>query len=145
MASDLAPVWKNRGQLLRRNNFELVIGAVARLLVCSPSAKLRDMTEAAALHVIVCDLYHQFGPQWFPRQILAMTPAALAPRHAMGNFGFTGLASVFRPVLPWVSGERILAVRVKKYRKFPALLDAKARTNPDVLQNTSVVKQAEEQ
>src|SRR4029077_12343606 len=72
-------------------------------------------------------------------------PAALAPRHAIGNFGFTGLASVFRPVLPWVSGERILAVRVKKYRKFPALLDAKARTNPDVLQSTGVVKQAEEQ
>ena len=119
----------------------MVIGAVARLFVCSPSAELRDMTEAAALHVIVRDLYHQFGPQWFPRQILAMTPAALATWHAMGDVAFTGLASVLRPVLPWVSGDRVPSVKVKKFRKFPARLDTETRTNPDVLQSAGLVKQ----
>ena len=136
---------ENRCQFLRWYDFELVIGAVARLFVSSPSAELRDMTEAAALHVIVSHFHHQFGSQWFPRQVLALTPAALAARHAMGDFAFTGLASVFRPLLPWVTDKRILAIRVKEFREFPALLNAKARANPDVLQSTGVVKQAQEQ
>ena len=46
-ASDLATVRKNLCQLLRRNDLELGISAVARLLVGSPSAKLRHMAEAA--------------------------------------------------------------------------------------------------
>ena len=58
---------KNRSQLLRRNDFELGIGAVAGLLVGSPPAELCHMTEAASLHVIVSDFHHQFRSQWFPR------------------------------------------------------------------------------
>jgi hypothetical protein len=63
----------------------------------------------------------------------------------MSNFGFTGLASVFRPVLPRVSDERALAIGFKEFREFPALLNAEARTNPDVLQSTGIVKEAQEQ
>ena len=48
-------------QLLRRDNFELGIGAVARLLVRAPPSKLRYVTEAAALHVVVSDFDHQLG------------------------------------------------------------------------------------
>ncbi len=57
----LAPLRKNRSQLLRRDDFELGIGTVARLLVCSPPAKLRDMAKAASLHVVVSDFHYQFG------------------------------------------------------------------------------------
>ena len=42
----LAAVGKNLCQFLRRNHFELRIGAVAGLLVGAPSAKLRHVTEA---------------------------------------------------------------------------------------------------
>ncbi len=79
----LRPAGENRHQLLRRNDFELGIGAVARLLVGAPSAKLRHVTEAAALHVLVGDFDHQLGPQRLPRQVLALAPAALAARHAL--------------------------------------------------------------
>jgi hypothetical protein len=44
---------KNHRQLFWRDDFELVISAVARLLVGAPPAKLRCVTEAVALHVIV--------------------------------------------------------------------------------------------
>jgi hypothetical protein len=48
-------------------------------------------------------------------------------------------------MLPRVSDERALAIGFKEFREFPALLNAEARTNPDVLQSTGIVKQAEEQ
>src|SRR5262249_61311867 len=52
---------ENHRQLFGRNNFELGIRAVARFLVRAPSAKLRCVTEAVALHVVVSDFDHQFG------------------------------------------------------------------------------------
>src|SRR5438093_326887 len=70
-------------QLLRRNNFELRIGAVGWLLVRAPSAELCRMSEAVALHVVVSHLDHQLGSQWLPGQILAVTPAALGARDTM--------------------------------------------------------------
>jgi hypothetical protein len=63
----LATGGENRFQLLRRNDFELGIGAVAGLFVRSPSAELRRMTESASLHMVVSDFHHQLGSQWFPR------------------------------------------------------------------------------
>ena len=101
----LATGRKNCRQLLRRNDFELGIGTVAGLFVGSPPAKLRRMTEAASLHVIVCDFHNQFGPQRFPRQILALAPAALPARHAFDTFT-DGIARL-RPCLPRVGIERI--------------------------------------
>src|SRR5712691_7110510 len=73
---------ENRRQLLGRNNFELGIGAVVRLFVHAPSAKLRSVSKAASLHVVVGDFDHQLASEWFPRQVLALAPAALAARHA---------------------------------------------------------------
>jgi hypothetical protein len=49
---------ENCGEFLRRYDFELGVGAVARLLIQTPSSKLGGVTEAVALHVIVCDLYN---------------------------------------------------------------------------------------
>jgi hypothetical protein len=46
---------ENRRQLFGWNEFELVIRAIARLLVHAPPAKLRGVTEATALHVVVSD------------------------------------------------------------------------------------------
>jgi hypothetical protein len=86
----------------------------------------------------LCNFVQRLG------QVINVVNAGVEPSSEPGRIR-VGLASVFRPVLPWVGGERVPSVRVKKFRKFPALLDAKARTNPDVLQSTGVVKQAEEQ
>ena len=52
---------ENHRQLFGRNDFELGIRAVARLLVRAPPAKLRCVTEAVALHVVVSDFDDQFG------------------------------------------------------------------------------------
>lgn len=65
-AADLATVRENCCELLRWNYLELGISAVDRLLVWSPSAEVRHMTEAASLHVLVSDFHNQFGPQGFP-------------------------------------------------------------------------------
>src|SRR6516225_11358430 len=77
---------KDRHQLLRWNHFELRVGAVARLLVGAPSSKLRHVTEASSLHMLICDLNHEFRSERFPGQILALTPAALAARHSTAGF-----------------------------------------------------------
>ena len=53
-------------QLLRRNHFELGIGTVARFLIRAPSAKLRHVAEAAALHVLVGHFDDQLRPQRLP-------------------------------------------------------------------------------
>src|SRR5882724_10480962 len=95
---------KNRCQLVRRNHFELRIRAVARLLVRAPSAKMRHVPEASALHVLISDFHHQLGPQRLPRQVLALAPAALATRHAMSAFPVCGF--MLGPLLPRMIGER---------------------------------------
>src|SRR6516225_10080874 len=99
---------ENRRQLLRGNDFELRVGAVARLLVCAPPSKMRYVTEAGALHVLLGDFDHQFGSQRLPREVLALTPAALAARHTMA--GFTGCEFPLGPVPPRVRSKRILPI-----------------------------------
>src|SRR5437660_8613562 len=134
---------ENRCQLLRRYDFELSVGAVAGLFVRSPSAKLRGMTEAASLHVVVSDFHHQFGSERFPRQVLALTPPALAARHAFD--AFIGRTFLVRPRFPRMRIERVFAVRLEEFCQFPALLSAKAGTNPDVLQSTGIIKETQQQ
>src|SRR5215475_9243531 len=56
-----ATVGENHRQLFGRDDFELGIRAVAWLLVRAPPAKLRCVTEAVALHMVVSDFDHQFG------------------------------------------------------------------------------------
>src|SRR5580704_12539086 len=53
-------------QFLRRNHFELGIGTVAGLFIRAPSAKLRHVAEAAALHVLVSHFDYQLRPQRLP-------------------------------------------------------------------------------
>jgi hypothetical protein len=58
---------ENHRQLFGRNDFKLGIRTVAGLLVRAPSAKLRGVTEAVTLHVVVSDFDDQFGTQRLPR------------------------------------------------------------------------------
>src|SRR5258708_18717323 len=92
---------ENLHQFLRGNNFELTVGAVARLLVGAPSAKMRGMTKPGALHVLVCDFNHKLGTQWLPGYVLALAPAALASWYPMSGFTVSGLS----PALPRMIAE----------------------------------------
>jgi hypothetical protein len=105
-----------RGQLLRRDNLQLRVGAVSWLFVRSPPSELGYMTKAAALHVIVRDLHHKLGSHRFPGQILTLTPAALTTGHALGYSGFIRPGSVFRPSLPGMSGKRVSSIGLEKFR-----------------------------
>src|SRR5258708_22761737 len=87
---------ENLHQFLRGNDLELTVGAVARLLVGAPSAKMRGMTKPGALHVLVSDFNHKLRAQWLPGQVLALAPAALASWHPMAGFLDYGLI----PALP---------------------------------------------
>src|SRR5262249_37698157 len=138
-----ATAGKNHRQLVWWNHFELVIGAVVRLFVRAPPAKLRCVAEAVALHVLVSDFHHQFGTQRLPRQVLALAPAALTTGHAM--FGFTARRSMLSPILPRVSGQRILAVWSEEFYQLAALLFREARANSNMLQRAGVVKKAEQE
>src|SRR5437773_11864124 len=69
-------------ELERRGDVQLIVAAVARLFVGPPSEERRRVPETVALQVVVFDLAHSFDTQWFPRQVFAGTPAALAAAHA---------------------------------------------------------------
>src|SRR6266404_2649956 len=103
-----SPAGENRGQLLRRDDFELGIRAIARLLVRTPPSKMRHVPEASALHVLISDFDHQLRSQRLPRQVLALAPAALATGHAMA--GFTVRGRMLRPLLPRVIDKRVLPI-----------------------------------
>ena len=62
----LSSCGKDGCNLLWWYHFQLRIGAIARLLVLTPSAKLGSVAEAVALHVIVSYFHHQLGSQCFP-------------------------------------------------------------------------------
>src|SRR5277367_2325029 len=74
---------ENRFQLVRRNDFKLRVGAIARLLVGPPLPELRHMAESRSLHMLICNLNYQLGTERLPRQILAVAPTALTSRHPM--------------------------------------------------------------
>src|ERR1041384_3621466 len=125
--------------LLRRNYLELIIGAIARAFVLAPSSKLRGVTKAAALHVIVSDFNHKLRPQRLPGQIFARAPAALATRDAMLAF------IVFGPFLPGMIRQRVLSITREKLDKVFAHLIRKACAHPDMLERTRVVIQPKQQ
>src|SRR5213078_3993047 len=48
----LSPARENRRQLVRRDDFELIEGALLRLLVEPPAAKLRCVAKTRPLHMV---------------------------------------------------------------------------------------------
>src|SRR5436190_9803775 len=57
----LSPARENRRQLVRRDDFELIEGALLRLLVEPPAAKLRCVAKTRPLHMVISDRDHQVG------------------------------------------------------------------------------------
>src|SRR5713101_5098058 len=105
---NLATAAKNLCQLLRRNYLKLIISTIARLLVLTPSSKLRGVTKTVSLHVIVRDFDNQLRTQRFPRQVFALTPPTLCsgnPASGLPLFCFK-----LSPVLPRMIRKRILAI-----------------------------------
>src|SRR5262245_62650256 len=84
--SDSAPGREYLCQFRRQDNFNLLIRAVARLFVLAPPSELRDVAKPAPLHVIVRNFQNQLRSQRLPREILALAPTTLCPRHATGGF-----------------------------------------------------------
>src|ERR1700681_4817431 len=130
-------------ELLRRNNLELIEGAVARTLVVAPPAKLRGVPEATPLHVVVRDLDDELRAQRLPRQILTRAPPTLRAGPPMR------LAICIRlrlcPIPPRVSVERVLAIWSEKFHQLQALRVGEARADADVLEISAVVVKPEQE
>src|SRR5579871_2733838 len=141
VALKLATSGENRLQLMRRHDLQLRVGAIGRLLVRAPSAKVRHVAEAGTLHVLVGDFGNQFGTDRLPREVLALAPTALPAGQPMHSFGLT----ISGPLFPRVAVEGVLAVWHEKLRQFAALLLCKAGADADVLQATGIVKESEQQ
>src|SRR5438105_14009377 len=76
----LSPARENRRQLVRRDDFQLIEGALLRLLVEPPAAKLRCVAKTCPLHMVISDLDHQLRTKRLPSEILALAPAAQTAR-----------------------------------------------------------------
>src|ERR1700677_710537 len=96
------------------------------------------MTEAIALHVLVRNLDNQLEPQRFPRQILALAPAALAARHAT-------VGCALSPSSPRMSFKRALTIRLKKGDQFASFCFSKTCADTHVLQPALGIVEAEQQ
>src|SRR6516225_1755279 len=138
-----ATAGENFNQLLWWNHFQLSIGAVARFLVGAPSSKLRRVTEAGALHMLISNFHHELGPQWLPGQVLALTPAALASRHPMP--GVAAFRSVLCPEFPGMIGQRVAAIRREVFYQLTALLFSETRADSNVVQRPRTVEKAQQQ
>src|SRR4051812_15530726 len=74
---------EDRRELLRRDDLELRVRAIARRFVRPPAPKLRRVTKACTLHVIVRDLRDELRAKRLPREVLPLAPSALRARHAL--------------------------------------------------------------
>src|SRR5262249_50293284 len=119
---------------------ELRVRAILRRFVRAPSTKLRRVTKARSLHVIVRDLHDELGAEWLPREVLVLAPAALRPRHAL-HTGPLFIGCRAPPLPPRVTGQGIFAVGRQEDREFAARLVRKARRNTDVVERALVVEE----
>src|SRR5215831_4606500 len=99
------------------------------------------MPKAISLHVVICDLNHKLWPQWFPRQIFALAPAALTARHPLHSV----LSHTFCPMSPGMSLERVVSIWIEKLYKFFSLGSAEACADADMLQGSRIIVKAEKQ
>src|SRR5262249_39690679 len=127
-------------ELVRRRDLELVVPAVGRLLVGTPTLKDSGVTEARSLHVVVLHLADALDAKRLPRQILAGAPAALAAGHACDLS-----VDLARPLLPGMIVERVLAQRRELYGEIPAHGHRERRGDADVLQMPPLVIESQQQ
>src|ERR1700752_1412760 len=126
--------------LVRCDDFELLVGAVGGFFVGAPAAELGGVTKTIALHVFVSYLRDQLRPQRFPRQILPRTPPALRARNSPSAIHLT-----HGPRFPRMLFQSVLAIRLEKLNQFDPLLVLKTRAHDDVMQKPLVVKQTQQQ
>src|SRR5580765_4642619 len=100
-------------ELVRGRDLELVVAAVDRPLIGTPSLEDGRVTESRALHVIVFHFAHPFDAKRLPRQIFPRAPAALAARHARR------LPIDLGPLPPWMVVESPFAQRRQLRRELP--------------------------
>src|SRR5688572_6666508 len=118
-------------QLLRRDHLKLVERAVGWAFVGTPPAKLRRVSEARALHVIVGHLQDELRTERLPGKILALAPAARCARPPLRD----GVAAVRqRPFLPGMPIQRRRAVGSEILHQLAALRIGETGAHPDVLQ-----------
>src|SRR4051812_730308 len=99
-------------ELVRRRDLQLIVLAVHRPLVRTPSQEYSGMPEAVALHVVVLHLADTLDPQRLPGQIFAGAPSTLPARHTRGGCGVR-----LRPVTPRMVLQRAIAERLELFRQ----------------------------
>src|ERR1700754_2975754 len=125
---------------MRRDNLELLVGAVFRGFVGAPTSEVREMTETRALHVFIRDFNDELGTKRLPREVLALAPSALAAGHALVHRVGAG----FGPGTPRMVGERVVTIGFEELDELAALLLREAGADADVLQCSGGVVEAEE-
>src|SRR5262249_32214951 len=114
-------------ELVSRRDLELIVAAVAGLLVGAPAQKRRGMAEARSLHVIVFDLAHPLDAQRLPREILARAPPALTSGHARHVRPVP-----LGPFAPRMAVERVFAKRRELDRELLARRHGERRRDADM-------------
>src|SRR5260370_31182415 len=132
-------LFKDLREPVGSRDFELVVAAVRRWLVRSPTQKRRGMAEAIALHVVVLDLADALEAQRLPREILARVPPALTAGHARA----VGLR--LSPFAPRMLLERALAQRRQFLDQLPPARHRERRCDADVMEASPSVVQPEQQ
>src|SRR5207249_7729757 len=127
------------GELGGGRDVELVVTAVRRPFVGTPTHEDGGVSEAIALEVVVRDLAHALDPQRLPGEILARAPAALGARHADRAVGHS------RPVPPGMRRERVLAQWRQLPRKTAAGLHRERRGHAHVVQRSGIVVEPQQQ
>src|SRR5438874_4717340 len=135
----LSPARENRRQLVRRDDFQLIEGALLRLLVEPPTAKLRCVATTRPLHMVISDLDHQLRTKRFPSEILALAPAAQTARTALTALVVQG------PILPRMTVDIGRAVGPQIFHQLAAPRAREVRADAHVLKVSLAVIEPEKQ
>src|SRR5438874_3862120 len=135
----LSPARENRRQLVRRDDFQLIEGALLRLLVEPPTAKLRCVATTRPLHMVISDLDHQLRTKRFPSEILALAPAAQTARTALTALVVQG------PILPRMTVDIGRAVGPQIFHQLAAPRAREVRADAHVLKVSLAVMEPEKQ
>src|SRR4029079_14155914 len=128
-------------ELERRGLLELVVAAVGRLLVRSPSLEGGGVPEPIALEMVVGDLRDALDAQRLPRQGLATVPARRRPGQPLA--GLLGRLGPLGPLAPRVALECLLAERRQLLREGGPPIPGERAGDADRVQRPGVVEQPE--
>ena len=124
---------------MRRDDFELIEGALLRLLVEPPAAKLRCVAKTCPLHMVISDLDHQLRTKRLPSEILALAPAAQTARTALTALVVQG------PIFPRMTVDIGRAVWPQIFHQLAAPRAREVRADAHVLEVSLAVIEPEKQ